>query len=165
MNKYCIPRSRGRLRESMEVRGCAIAPQGHVEYYASLEVYDDNYERLMVLLPALRQASLRCRLEFAGCDGFGCQLLEKTPYTSVVCLTADWSVCSKLVPTAEMTVRLYHDAAVAEVLAYQNHSRFKVEYDYPNPNMFNKREKRRLNEFLGEWLVCISRHHFTAKAQ
>ncbi|MBL4851081.1 MAG: DUF1249 domain-containing protein [Gammaproteobacteria bacterium] len=119
----------------------------------------------MILWPALLQANLRHRLEFSGGDGFSFELLEKTPYTSVVRLTADWSLCSKLVPTAEMAVRLYHDAAVAEVLSYQNRSRFKVEYDYPNPNMFNKREKRRLNEFLGEWLACIFHHRSTAAAQ
>ena len=142
MSKHCTPGA----------RCCAI------EYYAPLEVYDDNYERLMVLLPALQQARLKRRLEFAGCNGFGFELLEKTPYTSVVRLTADWSLCSKLVPAPEMTVRLYHDAEVAEVLSYQSQHRFNVEYDYPNPNMFNKHEKRRLNEFLRDWLgACLLR--------
>jgi len=142
MSKYCTPRA----------RCCAI------EYCAPFEVYDDNYERLMVLLPTLQQVNLEQRLEFAECDGFCFELLEKTPYTSVVRLTADWSLCPSWMPVPEMTVRLYHDAEVAEVLSYQKHSRFDVEYDYPNPNMFNKREKRRLNEFLREWLsVCLLR--------
>jgi len=142
MSKHCTPRA----------RCCAI------EYYAPLEVYGDNYERLMILLPALQHVSLEGKLEFTGCDGFCFELLETTRYTCVVRLTADWSLCSSLVPAPEVTVRLYHDAEVAEVLAYQKHSRFDVEYDYPNPNMFNKREKRRLNEFLQEWLsACLLR--------
>ncbi len=129
-----------------------------IEYYAPLAVYDDNYTRLKILLPALQQASIKRRVEFEGCDGFAFELLEKTPYTSVVRLTADWSLCSSLVPAPDMTVRLYHDAEVAEVLSYQQRHRFKVEYDYPNPGMFNKHEKRRLNEFLRDWLgACLVR--------
>ncbi|MBL1292776.1 MAG: DUF1249 domain-containing protein [Thiotrichales bacterium] len=140
MNKYCAPGA----------HSCAA------EFYAPLAVYGDNYDRLMTLLPALRQVTIKNRLEFAGCNGFDFELLEKTPYTSVVRLTADWSLCSKLVPTPEMTVRLYHDAAVAEVVSYQKRRRIRAEYDYPNPDMFNKREKRRLNEFLSAWLsACL----------
>ncbi|MBL1433678.1 MAG: hypothetical protein COC09_04430 [Gammaproteobacteria bacterium] len=154
MSKHYTPSACGTpgARSTPSAHRCAI------EYYAPLAVYDDNYERLMTLLPTLQQVSPKHRLALMGCDGFGFELLEKTPYTSVVRLTADWSVCAKLVPAPELTVRLYHDAAVAEVITYQSRGRFKVEYDYPNPNMFNKREKRRLNEFLSAWLgVCLLR--------
>lgn len=140
MSKYCASRANSRA----------------AEFYAPLAVYDDNYDRLMALLPALQRVKLKNRLELTGCNGFGFELLEKTPYTSVVRLTADWGLCSKLLPTPEVTVRLYHDAAVAEVVSYQNRKHIKSEYDYPNPGMFNKREKRRLNEFLGVWLgACL----------
>lgn len=125
-----------------------------VEYYAPLEVYDENYERLMSLLPALQQLSLHQQFDFSGCNGYAFALLERTRYTSMVRLTADWSLCSNLIPAAEMTVRLYHDAGVAEVLSYQKSRHFNVEYEYPNPNMYSKREKRRLNEFLRDWLAC-----------
>lgn len=125
-----------------------------IEYYAPLEVYDENYERLCSLLPDPRQLVLHESLNFHGSDAYAFTLLEQTRYTSTVRLTADWQLCSKLIPAIEMTVRLYHDAGVAEVLSYQKSRYFKVEYEYPNPSMRSKREKRRLNEFLRDWLAC-----------
>ena len=49
-------------------------------------------------------------------------------------------------------VRLYHDAAVAEVLACQHISRFKARYDYPNTDMLLPDEKRQINLLLRDWL-------------
>ena len=49
MNKYCAPGA----------HSCAA------EFYAPLAVYGDNYDRLMTLLPALRQVTIKNRLEFA----------------------------------------------------------------------------------------------------
>ena len=55
-----------------------------------------------------------------------------------------------------MSVRLYHDARMAEVLSYQKQGRFKPSYEYPNQKMFQRDEKAQLNQFLGEWLnYCL----------
>ena len=132
----------------MSKHSCAI------EYYAPLEVYDENYERLLSLLPDWQQLVLHKPFNFYGSEAYTYTLLEQTRYTSTVRLTADWQRCSKLIPAIEMTVRLYHDAGAAEVLSYQKSRYFKVEYEYPNPSMYSKREKRRLNEFLRDWLAC-----------
>ncbi len=53
-------------------------------------------------------------------------------------------------------VRLYHDAATAEAVAYQGHRSFLAKYATPNSKMYHQDEKRQINEFLGEWLsLCI----------
>ncbi len=40
-----------------------------------------------------------------------------------------------------MTVRLYHDAMVAEVCSSQQIFRFKARYDYPNKKVASTRRK------------------------
>jgi len=76
--------------------------------------------------------------------------------------TADVEKCSKESNPASwlqaptMSVRLYHDARMAEVLSYQKQGRFKPSYEYPNQKMFQRDEKAQLNHFLGEWLnYCL----------
>lgn len=54
-------------------------------------------------------------------------------------------------------VRLYHDASVAEVIAWEGNRRFKARHDYPNPRMYHSDEKAQLNRFLGELLeLCLT---------
>ncbi|WP_372338175.1 DUF1249 domain-containing protein [Hafnia alvei] len=47
-----------------------------------------------------------------------------------------------------MSVRLYHDAMVAEVCASQQISRFKARYDYPNKKLHQRDESIKLTSFL-----------------
>lgn len=55
-----------------------------------------------------------------------------------------------------MSVRLYHDARVAEVCSTQQIYRFKGRYDYPNKKLHQRDEKHQINQFLAEWLrYCL----------
>ena len=70
------------------------------------------------------------------------------------------SVNTKVSPNGfkdySLDVRLYHDADVAEVVAWQGHRRFRVRNEYPNPHMYHCDEKAQLNQFLGELLeFCL----------
>ncbi len=58
--------------------------------------------------------------------------------------------------TPRFSVRLYHDAQVAEVLACQHLSRFAARYDYPNSQMLLPDEKRQINLLLRDWLKLCS---------
>ena len=51
-----------------------------------------------------------------------------------------------------MTVRMYHDAKVAEVVNCSGRGGFEPEYGYPNKLMLQRDEKRQVNQLLGEWL-------------
>ena len=56
-----------------------------------------------------------------------------------------------------MTVRLYHDAMVAEVCSSQQIFRFKARYDYPNKKLHQRDEKHQINQFLADWLrYCLA---------
>jgi uncharacterized protein YqiB (DUF1249 family) len=55
-----------------------------------------------------------------------------------------------------LDVRLYHDATVAEVIAWEGRRQFRARHTYPNCNMYHSDEKAQLNRFLGELLAfCL----------
>ena len=56
----------------------------------------------------------------------------------------------------KMTIRLYHDARMAEVISNQDIRQVKPRYDYPNTKMHLPDEKEQINMFLKEWLqLCL----------
>jgi len=60
----------------------------------------------------------------------------------------------------ELTVRLYHDARMAEVIGWQRHRYLKARYEYPNRHMYHSDEKAQFNLFLSEWLNhCLHQGH------
>jgi len=55
-----------------------------------------------------------------------------------------------------MSIRLYHDARMAEVISSQDIHQVKPRYDYPNKRMHQQDEKQQINQFLNEWLhLCL----------
>lgn len=116
-----------------------------------MKIYEDNFRRLMMLLPELDGDENPC--QSAGHrDGLHVDVLERHKYTTVIKLAQCLPLSFLAAAMPRMIVRIYHDAEVAEVLSYQRHYRFKPKYEYPNPEMCQVREKQRVNEFLGEWL-------------
>jgi len=56
----------------------------------------------------------------------------------------------------KMTIRLYHDARMAEVISNQDIRQVKPRYDYPNNKMHLPDEKEQINIFLKAWLqLCL----------
>lgn len=56
-----------------------------------------------------------------------------------------------------MSIRLYHDACMAEVISSQDIHQVKPRYDYPNKRMLQQDEKQQINQFLNEWLhLCLA---------
>lgn len=121
---------------------------------------ETNYWRLRKLMPGVTCTE---RWQFAVEQGPASlqtriQVLERSRYTTTVTISQsehqepsfDWLKAPRL------TVRLYHDARLAEVLAWENHRRLQPRYDYPNRTMYQCDEKSQLNRFLGEWLsLCL----------
>ncbi len=116
-----------------------------------------NYYRLLKLMPRYQLADdWRFALDQGNRHQYlQIRILERSRYTTTVQLAqldirlpeaTDWLQLPKL------TVRLYHDARLAEVLAWEGHKRLRPRYDYPNQAMYHSDEKAQLNRFLGEWL-------------
>ena len=57
-----------------------------------------------------------------------------------------------------MSVRLYHDVNMAEVIACNHKPNRLASYEYPNELMFQPDEKAQQNRFLSEWLGLCLKH-------
>ena len=122
-----------------------------------MRLYETNYAKLLPLLP--RSDMVGDMLVYLVCDDvYQLEIIESTRYTTVITLglLESEKVADYLAPL--LTVRLYHDAKVAEVCAVQQISRLKPIYDYPNLRMHQKNEKHQVNLFLGDWLKHCLRH-------
>ncbi|WP_413111265.1 DUF1249 domain-containing protein [Thaumasiovibrio sp. DFM-14] len=118
-----------------------------------MRMYETNYAKLVSLLPRGEEDS--CCYDVCG-DVYVIAVQEQTRYTTLVNITQQNSQISQ--PATQFTVRLYHDAKVAEVCATQQTARLKPRYDYPNRGMYQKDEKHQVNGFLSDWLKHCLRH-------
>ncbi|MCG3729947.1 DUF1249 family protein [Vibrio cincinnatiensis] len=127
----------------------------HVDLAELMRTYETNYAKLNALIP--RQPNIGdVRCYQAAHLTYQLQVLEVTKYTTLVeiCQSDDISIF----PLPTMSVRLYHDARVAEVCASEQVGRIDARYDYPNDKMVQKDEKAQVNRFLGDWLTfCLKR--------
>lgn len=120
--------------------------------------HEANYRRMMKLLRLMTgKESARFALH-SGAQFVGqveITLLEACKYTDTL-LLQQTSSAGKWLNNPSMTVRIYHDAAVAEVISCHGHRRVAAVNDYPNKYMHHPDEKSQLNAFLSEWLnFCL----------
>jgi uncharacterized protein YqiB (DUF1249 family) len=123
----------------------------------STRVHESNYAKLLYVIPALKYLQRDSLLAVkSGTQSINLSVLERTRYTTAINLCVQYVNGNPWLPQQQLTVRLYHDARVAEVTGFQDHYRFDPAYEYPNPRMYHRNEKQQLNSFLGEWLdYCI----------
>ena len=76
---------------------------------------------------------------------------ERAPYTTMVNVQVGVEYFGEVGDT-NLTVRLYHDVNLAEVVACNCLRSKLARYDYPNASMFQPDEKAQQNRFLAEWL-------------
>ncbi len=122
-------------------------------------VFENNYRNLLQLFPDLidmatpeihiRNATMALKVEVQECSR----------YTTTLVITHAFRQQTPYLTDMSMKVRIYHDAQVAEVLSYQGEHRFEGRYDYPNPKMRHRDEKRQLNQLLQEWLSYCLAHY------
>ena len=63
-----------------------------------------------------------------------------------------------------MSIRLYHDVNMAEVIACNHKPNRLASYEYPNELMFQPDEKAQQNRFLSEWLGLCSKHGMSSES-
>lgn len=131
----------------------AVKRPYHVDLAELMRVYETNYAKLNALLPVGHEVGdVRCYQ--AVNMVYQLTVNEVTKYTTLIDICQ--SDAMPVFPLPKMSVRLYHDARVAEVCASGDFSRVKAKYDYPNTKLLQKDEKFQLNKFLGEWLTfCL----------
>ncbi len=119
-----------------------------------MRLNETNYAQLRRLLPRDEREGEMTTYQINGAR-YRLTIEESTRYTTRVNISqvapavSYWSLPA-------MSVRLYHDARVAEVCSTQQIFRFKGRYDYPNKKLHQRDEKHQINQFLAEWLrYCL----------
>lgn len=141
-----------------------MKPRYRVDLPGQLAVCEANYLRLLKLTPDLPCCDQwRFTVSLAeNSRRIDISVLERARYTTTLELAAEHPmpegsvvhVCGFMSP--RLKVRLYHDARMAEVIAWEEHRQLQPRYDYPNRQMYQSDEKAQMNQFLGEWLsYCL----------
>ena len=123
-----------------------------------------NYLRIIKLMPDHESINLR-EFQVNPTQGNGnyrvrLEVLERFKYTMTLVVTQQGRDSSHWLNGPAVTVRLYHDAKMAEVVDFRRLKQLKAVYEYPNSRMYQTDEKAQLNEFLGEWLSsCLAHGH------
>lgn len=117
-----------------------------------------NYLRLRKMLPDMAE-----RDEWLFHLGSGAMkgrlsinVVDRAPYTTTLEVSQpvdEEQGAATALQAPKLTVCMYHDADMAEVIAWENHRRLKPRYDYPNRQMYQSDEKAQLNRFLADWLT------------
>lgn len=146
----------------------AVRQQGKNNYQPNLvslmSLCANNYMLLLKLQADKVQTKEKRQFFINEFLAYTIKVIEVTRYTSLITITQDELVTDKpgtlkvifraLHP--RMTIRLYHDARMAEVISNQDVVQVKPRYDYPNPQMHQQDEKQQINQFLNEWLhLCL----------
>lgn len=133
-----------------------------VDLAAQMAECEANYARIMQLLPDMEAVDQREFLVAANNSEpqqFRISVLERCKYTTMVDISRQLLAGQQAQPwtaVPSFSLRVYHDARMAEVVGFNQHQRVQAKYDYPNDRMYQRDEKLQLNTFLGEWLsYCL----------
>jgi uncharacterized protein len=127
-------------------------------HHAECEV---NFLRLQKLLPGFENGQSRgigLRIHASHAEMVELRVMSRQPYTADVVLRQGRPVWGD--KAAELQIRVYLDARMAEVVGSAHVRRLLPRYDYPNPRMLARDEKWQSDRLLGEWLSsCLSHGH------
>ena len=129
-------------------------------FVALMSLYESNYLRVGWLAGDLQ--TLRGRLVSrvsTDCDLI-LNVVEQTPYTTAINLTYSFPVAEQQQLLPDMTVRVYHDARLAEAQSWAG------QHEHAMLRLWRSRAERELdqrwarNMMLNKWLeYCVDRGH------
>jgi len=99
---------------------------------------------------------------------FQLKVLERTAYTLLIEIGQDGEETpvgnsSEWIQMPTLKVRLYNDAKLAEVVAFEGVRSVNPRNPYPNFHMHQPDEKAQWNRFLAEWLTIAIRYGYAAE--
>jgi uncharacterized protein YqiB (DUF1249 family) len=115
-------------------------------------VFEENFRLLQHLLPELGQGGDRFVLAGEEGDELELLILERCRYTTIVSLSKPFAIDGEWLPDLSMQLRVYHDACVVEVVAYQGCQRIPARYQVTTSGRHHKDDKRQINLLLHDLL-------------
>lgn len=135
------------IANRMNGYGCEdVDPRGFVSL---MDLYENNFIRLRKLIPELSKLPDQSVSCLPGCLSLHMTILERSKFTTTLSLTYYFDELTQSVAEPALTVRVYHDASIVEVLAgHLKHGRLRYEH-IPEKAI---KIKWKLNRFLYKWL-------------
>lgn len=112
--------------------------------------FEHNYSYLRELFPEIMELYSETLIYRDSLKLVKIKCLEVSRYTTLISLNLSFTRCPQI-PPVEMSIRLYHDAEVADVVTYQNISRLVAPY-FSTEKDTDKDHKRQANILLYELL-------------
>jgi uncharacterized protein len=126
-----------------------------------MELCEENYRALLRLAPELtRSRGIGRSAQVPGLDLY-LEVLEQTPYTTLLHLTYHFPHGEATQPDPDATLRAYHDAGQVEVLELR-----QTALPLPRgPQLESLGQKWRANLFIAKWLAyCLAQGHSFASS-
>ncbi len=120
-----------------------------------MNLCDVNYMLLLKLLANNEEVGQTRHFFISDFLSYNIIINEVTRYTTLITINQNALILGENLShlfSPKMTIRLYHDARMAEVISSQDIRHVKPRYDYPNTKMHLPDEKEQINTFLKEWL-------------
>jgi len=121
-----------------------------------MDLCEENYHHLSRMAPALRTLKGRYVSSLDSTIDLHLEILEQTPYTTLIHLTYFFSHSENRLPDPDAQVRIYHDSRQAEVVDLAQRA-LPLNMGVERPTM---EQKWRVNLFLSKWLsYCVQQGH------
>ncbi len=121
-----------------------------------LDLCEENYHRVHRLAPDLARMEGRFLSRLSGSVDLYLEILEQTPYTSLIHLTYYFSHEQGQRPDPDATLRIYHDSHQAELLDLRQKA-LPLNQGFVRPTL---EQKWRANLFVAKWLgYCAGQGH------
>lgn len=113
-----------------------------------MDLSEQNYRYLMRLIPEMQQLQGAYLSRLDGAMDLYLEVLEQSPYTSLLHLTYYFAHETGQLPDPDATIRVYHDSQQAEVLNLKQSS-LPLKRGFIRPALV---QKWKVGLFLSKWL-------------
>ena len=121
-----------------------------------MDLCEENYCQLLRLAPDIRTLKGRYLSRQEGAMDLHLEVLEQTPYTTLLQLTYHFSRECGSHPDPAARLRIYHDSGQAEVLELRQRI-LPLNRGWEHPTLD---QKWKVNFFLSKWLsYCVGQGH------
>ncbi len=127
-----------------------------------MELQDSSFRRLLRLAPQLRQMRGSFTSRVAGALDLHLSVIEKFKYTTTILLTYEFAGGAGALAEPNVTIRLYHDARLAEVISDARRHRSRTTHHCHrrggSPSELERKWEQ--SRFLQKWLgYCLRQGH------
>ena len=119
--------------------------------------YEQNYLLLLAIIPGLKSPQLSGHTINNGAIQMAISVAEVSPYTCLLTLAINFDEYTQITPI-QMKVRIYHDASLAEVVAYQQINQLMADFLLQPTPVMDVDNKRQANLLLHEALNYYIKH-------